>query len=492
MKFLVLIGVVMLYVAVRLWGLTASCLWFDEIFSVHAAEHDWSTILNFVSLDLIHPPLFYVLLKLWISIGGDGLLWLRLFPVAWSVLAVFPFIALCRELRLSRWIATLALFLVAVNGSLIKYSQEVRMYAPLMCLSLFSMWLFVMYFHRGKSLVPLIIVNVLMVYTHYFGWLVLASEVFLIVCFQRIKWRPMAAMTSVVFAAFLPWIIAVFSAARAGSDLGQNIGWMTRPGFVGLTVFTFDLIEPFYYQASSTEPTSAFRVSAPVLLILVTAGILFLVNWKAHDDDTKRRVYFLSAFVAAPVVIAWLASWLLPYSIFGTRHLIVVFAPLLMVAGIFITHAPRTFVIAAVTILILLAGYAALPALLQPRILYPWCGWSTAADQAKLAGATRLFVTEDLGAYQAWFPLRGSDDLEIVTLDGVPGAVNNGSYFLPRGFAGVRRQEFSSLDDRTVWLAFGSASDEQLAAFEKLGYRKIEGASRSLINDDIRLMMLQK
>ena len=84
------------YLALRLWGLTDSCLWFDEIFSVHAAEHPWNSILWFVSLDLIHPPLFYVLLKVWIGFGGESVFWLRLFPVIFSVIAIFPCLAVCR------------------------------------------------------------------------------------------------------------------------------------------------------------------------------------------------------------------------------------------------------------------------------------------------------------------------------------------------------------------------------------------------------------
>src|SRR4051812_17134587 len=100
-----------MYVAVRLWKLTASCLWFDEIFSVHAAEHTWGTIIGFAARDLIHPPLFYLLLKIWISIGGEGLYWLRLFPVAIAAAAVVPFLYLCRDLKLSAWSKVIALLL---------------------------------------------------------------------------------------------------------------------------------------------------------------------------------------------------------------------------------------------------------------------------------------------------------------------------------------------------------------------------------------------
>src|SRR5690242_4508548 len=86
------VSVGVIYACLRVWNLTASCLWFDEIFSVHAAEHNWQSLFSFVARDLIHPPLFYVLLKIWILAGGESLIWLRLFPVFFSLLALIPFV----------------------------------------------------------------------------------------------------------------------------------------------------------------------------------------------------------------------------------------------------------------------------------------------------------------------------------------------------------------------------------------------------------------
>ncbi len=165
------------YVALRFWGMTDSCLWFDEIFSVHAAEHPWDTIISFVAKDLIHPPLFYLLLKLWIPLAGESVFWLRLLPVVFSILALFPFWMLCRELKLKPPAIIVAISLFAVNGSLIKYAQEVRMYSLLLFLSLVSIWLFSRFYFRGKNFWLLTAVNILLIYTHYFGWLVIIAEV---------------------------------------------------------------------------------------------------------------------------------------------------------------------------------------------------------------------------------------------------------------------------------------------------------------------------
>ena len=89
-----------LYVAARLWRLTGSCLWFDELFGVHAARHSWAGLWRFTASDLIHPPLSYALLKVWTAAGGESLLWLRLFPVVASAAALVPLLLLARELRL--------------------------------------------------------------------------------------------------------------------------------------------------------------------------------------------------------------------------------------------------------------------------------------------------------------------------------------------------------------------------------------------------------
>lgn len=336
-----LILIILVYIAARVWGITDSCLWFDEIYSIHAAEHQWNSILSFVALDLIHPPLFYLVLKFWILAGGDEILWLRLLPALLSVIAVFPFIAFCRELQLTRWTQVLALFLFAVNGSMIKYAQEVRMYSLLLCLSLFSMWLFARYFIKGKSFLPLVIVNVLLIYSHYFGWFFVLAEVGAIIAFQRIKWRLAVTMLGVSLVSFVPWIVAVVLASRSGSGLSQNIGWMSRPGVLAVGTFLANLVEPFHFQASSAGAVSVYTISIPLLLIALASIAIYAANAVKADAKERRNLCLLLLFILTPIVLAFTASWIMPYSIWGTRHLIIVFAPVsILLAIIFSSRSP--------------------------------------------------------------------------------------------------------------------------------------------------------
>lgn len=490
-QFAALIVVLGIYIAVRLWGLTSSCLWFDEIFSIHAAEHDWSSLWSFVALDLIHPPLFYAVLKTWILVGGEGLMWLRLLPVLFAIIAVFPFVCFCNELKLSFRARLLGFFLVAVNGSLIKYSQEVRMYSLLMCLSLFSIWLFVRYFRKGKGLIVLTIINLLLVWTHYFGWFVVASEVLSILIFQRIKWRAFAVMLGIAIAGFVPWIISVTMAAREGAALSQNIGWMRRPGILFIIQFKLALIEPFYFQASSADPASIFRISVPLLIIASVGVVLFLFSWNSHDAEEKRSFELTAIFAGVPLLTAFLASWILPYSIWGTRHLIIAFAPASILIALALTRIPVPNVrVAAVTVVILFTGYAFVMHAERPTPQYIWCAWEQLADKIEPGAEVHIYATEDVIAYHLWFATRKNPSVRVSKREaGVP---EDPAFFLPRGFDNVDRLGLADPAEKEFWLAYRSNDGTLPAAIAQKGYAVTEEHDITVQNTHAVLVRLQK
>ncbi|MEO7539300.1 MAG: glycosyltransferase family 39 protein [Pyrinomonadaceae bacterium] len=453
-QFAATIVLAVLYIALRCWHLTDSCLWFDEIFGVHAAQHPWGEMFGFVALDLIHPPLFYVLLKLWVAIGGESLLWLRSFPVVFAVAALFPFLSLCRELKLDPQTRMFALFLITVNGSLIKYSQEVRMYSLLMCLSLFSIWLFTRYFIKGKSFVPLLIVNILLVYTHYFGWFLIVTEVAAILLLQRIKWRAMIKMFAITLAAFLPWLLVIYNASRTGVTVAQNIGWMQRPGMAAISLLKLALIEPFYFQASNVDPFSIYRVTIPLILIFLVAIILFATAWSERSVKEVRSVFLLLSFTVIPVLGALVFSWTLPYSVWGARHLIFVFAPSSLLFAIVIFNIPnRSIRTAALTLILLFSGYALVLQSGRQTSQYAWCAWEPLVAQIDQTQPIKILAFEDLVAYHLWFATRNNPAVTVFKVEGVDGVNEDKAYFLPRGFDGVERKDLKDLPASEYWLA---------------------------------------
>lgn len=437
----------LIYVALRFWNLTASCLWFDEIFSVHAATLSWKNLFWFVAQDLIHPPFFYVLLKIWISIGGESLFWLRFFPVFFSIAALVPFILLCRELKLNFPAIALALTFFAVNGSLIKITQEVRMYSVLLCLALASMWLFARFLNSGKNFFVLTFANVLLVHTHYYGWLVVLSEAAAIFILQRVKIRRISLMLGANLIAFAPWIFTVWSAAKVNANVGQNIGWMIKPDLFVVLQFVFDLFEPIYFQQSSKDEATIFLITLPILIAAFAAFGLYFADWKNKTDEEKRNSILLLIFALAPVLSAFAASWILPYSIWGTRHLIIALAPAAILSAIaFASIKFRHLKTAVLVLVFLLFGAAVLFQAARRKTVYIWCAWENLANNlyestpAREAAANiRIYTFEDLVAYHFWFALRDSErKFQVVKVNKIENLIEDKAYFLPRGFEEIQ------------------------------------------------------
>lgn len=443
------------YVLLRFWHLTDSCLWFDELFGVHAVTMNFGEMLWFVAQDLIHPPLFYIFLKIWTLAGGESVFWLRLFPFVFSILALFVFYQFCKQLRLSYPAIAVAFAFFACNGALVKYAQEVRMYSLLMFLAILSMWLFTRFLHLGKNIWLLTICNILLVYAHYFGWFVLLAEIVVILILQRIKIRQILIMFGICLLSFAPWIFAVFRASQINSDLSQNIGWIGRPNLYALIQFVFDLVEPFYFQASSGENASNYLICIPILILIGAAKIIYLANYKERSETEKANFLMLAIFVLTPVLVAIILSWILPNSIWGTRHLIAVFAPTAIFIGIFFDKIkPLILKIILLSILFFLFTLAFIIELKRPKQQFIWCAWENLAGNLNANQPQKVYVFEDLVAYHFWFAEKNNPNVQIIKAENLEGILEDKSYFLPRGFDAVQRVNFSEINDDEFYIAF--------------------------------------
>lgn len=471
-------SICLFYVWLRVWNLTDSCLWFDEIFGVHAAEMDWKNLFWFVAQDLIHPPLFYFLLKIWIAAFGESLFSLRFFPVFFSALAVAPFILLCRGLKLSLPAIALALTFFAVNGSLVKYAQEVRMYSLLLCFGLFSLWLFVRFVNSGKGFFLLIVANVLLVYSHYFGWLIIASQILAVAILAREKLKQILLMSFAVALGFAPWIYTIRQAARINSNVGQNIGWMTKPNLTSILRFVFDLFEPIYFEQSNADSSAIFLVTIPIIILGATAIGFYLAVWEKETAIEKRNFFLLLIFLFTPILIAFAVSWLLPYSIWGTRHLIIAFAPFAILLAIAFSKIKfRQLRTASLSFVFLLFAAAFVLQATRGEPKYIWCAWENLANNlydstvhGENADDIRVYVFEDLVAYHFWFALRDSDrNFQIVKVNGAAGMSEDKAYFLPRGFGGVRAISENEIQGERFFVAFRAKNwDESAAPLQNL------------------------
>jgi hypothetical protein len=282
--------------------------------------------------------------------------------------------------------------------------------------------------------------------------------------------------------AYIPWILLI-ARAFAVQRANQNVGWIPRPGPQALLEFAMLLSQPFLSPESSID--SRINPLAVILLIFIFAVPLVVLILKSRSSrepfERAQTIRLLVFLTSTPIVTILLASWLLPRSIWGARHLIIVAVPFAMLAAIAIIRLQPYW--ARISILLIVTcwfGAAGVYALIRPTPHFIWCAWGPLAEQAVQADQSRptsLYAFEDLVAYHLWFALkrdhRGA--YEVSVIKNLPGTTEDTAYFLPRDFNEIAVRGPIVPYGSEVWIAFRAARlDEQqppLKQFMTAGYQ---------------------
>jgi hypothetical protein len=169
----------------------------------------------------------------------------------------------------------------------------------------------------------------------------------------------------------------------------------------------------------------------------------------------------LLALVAVPVLLALIASWILPYSVWGTRHLIIVFVPFIILIARMIDKAEISAIrysVAGAFVVLSIVAFGLQAARGTTRHI--WCGWEVLAGDLENStrestDRTQVYVFEDLTAYHFWFALRDSPEkFQVDKLQGLEKIAEDKAYFLPRGFDSVNRVDIGKLQGEKFWIAF--------------------------------------
>lgn len=122
------LGIILLLATLlRIFQLGKRDFWYDEAFTGIAIKESFWGMMR-MTINDVHPPLYYLLLKPFASLFGYSIPGIRLFSVIFGILGVWAIYLFAKE-YLGKRAALFASFLVAVSPFAIQYSREGRMYA---------------------------------------------------------------------------------------------------------------------------------------------------------------------------------------------------------------------------------------------------------------------------------------------------------------------------------------------------------------------------
>ena len=120
-------AILFLAAALRFYFALTTPAWFAEIYIVRICQLPIRRVMELVAAD-IHPPLQFVLRRLWTVMGGPGAVWHKSFSILFALGAVTLTFVFGR-----RWFgvraALFATLLVALHSAHIQYSQEIEEYS---------------------------------------------------------------------------------------------------------------------------------------------------------------------------------------------------------------------------------------------------------------------------------------------------------------------------------------------------------------------------
>jgi len=126
----------------RCTGLVRRDFWYDEAFTGVAIQQSWHNMMVILGND-VHPPLYYILVKVFAMPFNYSVFGIRLFSAVFGVLAVWAVYRLAKEL-FSATVAWYAALLTTISPFAIQYSQEARMYSLLATLIVLAAYYFVL------------------------------------------------------------------------------------------------------------------------------------------------------------------------------------------------------------------------------------------------------------------------------------------------------------------------------------------------------------
>ncbi|MBS1876157.1 MAG: hypothetical protein JSU00_23290 [Acidobacteria bacterium] len=320
--------------SLRLAHLSTESVDGDELFSRRAATAEPAKAWAMIQKDLVHPPLYYFLLRSTIP-GGDEstAVDLRRLSLAAGVTAILAVVLVgyaTPELAAS---ALLAALLLAINRTHIFYSQQARSYALYTALvALLLLWRVfadrygrtLWYWIGGTALMAAI------VWTHYVGALFCAACV-LPMGFMDYGsgrgWRARALpFGSLLVAAllFLPWLVPEIAVYRQKAGFAENLDWQGLPTLYDLKMIFADYVGVPRLPGATT--------AAFALMAFLVGCAFWLRPLPARQNSSRLDVRVsMAAMALAPPLLIWLATRRpLQLPIFGERHLLPAVAPALM------------------------------------------------------------------------------------------------------------------------------------------------------------------
>ncbi len=347
-EWIALLGLILLAAALRFYRLQAQDIWGDEAFSIFLSQQPLSHVIA-GGADT-HPPLYPVLLFVWLRLFGSTAFATRSLSVLIGTLAVPLIFVFAKRLVPDRprvkWFAAL---LATVSPLLIYYSQETRMYELVAVLALASMYLMLRVTDQpsARTRGAYFIATLLAMYTHYSAFFVIAAQD-IFALFHRRKDRAALlhwiTLQVVLAIAYVPWIIVQtsFLSGKANSRFDEW-DWRGIEMIFGKTFLSF--------SAGLTVDYPIIQIATVVFLAIAALGVFALIKKFERGRERpapSQSMWLAPVYFIVPVIVAFVVNPVMPF--FYERYVLVALPGFVITIALGLDYVAQQRALAAVGI----------------------------------------------------------------------------------------------------------------------------------------------
>lgn len=324
-------GIILVALLLRMWLLLTyneQGLFYDELQSVVFSHSSWSEVIRNVQTFDVHPPLYYLQLHYWMNFGTNDI-WLKTNSLLWSLVAVISLYWVTSRFvsqRVGLWAAAS----LAISPFAISYATTVRMYSPMLALTIWVFWFthsITLNTNSVRSGIGLVLSELGLLFMHGSGVLILPSSALYAgwaVLDQRDKTR--------IFSTLIPWALAQSTVilifilnplSELASDRAENFDQHSLLHLQDIA----NTITQLYLGVKISLWQYFDRLSLLILMALVVLSVALI------RDRRSRRIivsfwllpFIINLAVSYFITLVWLPRVLigtLPFLAIGTAILV--------------------------------------------------------------------------------------------------------------------------------------------------------------------------
>lgn len=301
----------------------------DEPFSIYHAQMNVASIIHHLKSGN-NPPCYELFLHYWIKVFGISELSVRFPSVIFSCLTVYFIYRIGKDF-FNLHTALISCLFFTFSEFHISIAHEARVYALFCLLTTMSMYYFLKLTienARNKYFIYLILVNIIMIYSHYLGFFVLFLQTLLILGSSQFRTKLFKKYLVYLAAMVILYIPNIYILLTRFSETSANGTWVKAPDGV-------DSLFTILVRFTNTPVTGSI-----VILIMLTAFTLVIIRKGSNINAAKNSIIIL--WFLLPFFGMFLLSYRIP--MFVDKYLVFVspaFYLVLSISCLYLVNLPK-------------------------------------------------------------------------------------------------------------------------------------------------------